>query len=152
RLVVVATVAVFLQIVLGAMVRHFGAALQCTDIPLCGGKLWPDGGPAQLPKVHRLGAGVAGPPRLAAALVSLRRRPGRPPPVAPGAIVVLAGQVTLGIYSVLTFLSLWVVVAHLVVGAILLGLMLTLTLAAAPSRAARRAEPAPFHEPARAGA
>ena len=40
-LALVAAVAVYLQMVLGGLVRHSGAALACTDVPLCRGSLWP---------------------------------------------------------------------------------------------------------------
>ena len=29
--------------ILGALMRHLGAGLACTDVPLCQGKLWPTG-------------------------------------------------------------------------------------------------------------
>src|SRR5438309_2485084 len=35
--------AVYVQILLGATVRHTGAGLVCTDLPWCRGALWPAG-------------------------------------------------------------------------------------------------------------
>ncbi|MEI7706221.1 MAG: COX15/CtaA family protein, partial [Deltaproteobacteria bacterium] len=53
-----AALATYLQIVLGALVRHAGSGLACgTDVVLCRGALWPSGGPAQLVTLHRF-AGV----------------------------------------------------------------------------------------------
>src|SRR5262245_47928099 len=59
RMALVAAVAVFFQMVLGGLVRHSGAALACTDVPLCRGSLWPDAHPTVLIQaLHRL-TGVA---------------------------------------------------------------------------------------------
>ena len=59
RLALVAAVAIFFQMVLGGLVRHSGAALACTDVPLCRGSLWPDAHPTVLIQaLHRL-TGVA---------------------------------------------------------------------------------------------
>ena len=56
-LALVAAVAVYFQMVLGGLVRHSGAALACTDIPLCRGSLWPDAHPTVLVQaLHRLTA------------------------------------------------------------------------------------------------
>ena len=55
----VAAVAIYFQMVLGGLVRHSGAALACTDVPLCRGSLWPDAHPTVLIQaLHRL-TGVA---------------------------------------------------------------------------------------------
>ena len=57
RMALVAAVAVYFQMVLGGLVRHSGAALACTDIPLCRGSLWPDAHPTVLVQaLHRLTA------------------------------------------------------------------------------------------------
>src|SRR5512137_1636254 len=54
-----AALGVYLQIVLGALVRHTGSGLACgTGVVLCDGAVWPSGGPAQLVTLHRM-AGVA---------------------------------------------------------------------------------------------
>ena len=41
RLLVLTTVLVFLQLLVGAAVRHTGAGLICTDLPFCRGAIWP---------------------------------------------------------------------------------------------------------------
>jgi cytochrome c oxidase assembly protein subunit 15 len=125
----IAVAAVYAQIVLGAVVRHTGAALQCIDIPLCGGRLWPEGTLAQIHMLHRFGAVVAGLLVLGSAGVVAWRGRGRVRLLAAGVLVTLAAQIALGIYSVLTFIAVPVVVAHLAVGALLLGLCLRLALA-----------------------
>src|SRR6185295_18659607 len=59
RLALVAAVAIYFQMLLGGLVRHSGAALACTDVPLCRGSLWPDAHPTVLIQaLHRL-TGVA---------------------------------------------------------------------------------------------
>ena len=60
-LLLVTAAAVYAQILLGAMVRHTGAGLVCTDLPLCRNALWPTGvHPAvHLHMVHRTFAFVA---------------------------------------------------------------------------------------------
>ena len=47
---------VYVQMLLGALMRHLGAGLACTDVPLCQGKLWPTGvhPNVTLHVVHRL--------------------------------------------------------------------------------------------------
>ncbi len=150
-LVGLAALATYLQLVLGALVRHTGAGLACnTAIPFCdGGRLWPAGGPAQLHMIHRLwGAGLAvlvlaaawGPLRAA-----LRRGDRGRAALALAAPALVAAQIALGLLTVVTYISVPVVTAHLAAGALLLADLLTLWLAlgAAPG-------PAPAAGPARA--
>ncbi|MDB4980634.1 MAG: cyoE, partial [Myxococcales bacterium] len=60
-LAIVSAVSVYFQMVLGGLVRHSGAALACTDVPLCRGALWPVAHPTVLIQaLHRLNALVAG--------------------------------------------------------------------------------------------
>src|SRR5262249_54491837 len=55
RLLYVGAAAVYLQIVLGAVVRHTHSALACAnDVPLCLGRLWPEGWPQELHMAHRM--------------------------------------------------------------------------------------------------
>lgn len=127
---------VYLQIVLGAFVRHASAGLACnTTILTCNGGLWPTGpesGPATVHMLHRLGALVVGPLVLAASIVAWRRahaagRTGITRWAAAGALLVV-GQVTLGILTVTTGIHLVVVEAHLGVGALLLAQQFALYL------------------------
>lgn len=137
-----AAVAVYLQIVLGAFVRHTGSALACnTDLVLCDGSLWPPFGPAQLHMAHRLlgytvallVAGAAwealrsGGPRVRVALAS-----------AAPALVFL--QLGFGLLTVASYVALPVVTAHLATGALLLADLVALFLALGP-RGARLAAP-----------
>ncbi len=146
------TVAVYLQVLLGALVRHFGAALAFPDFPLAGGQLLPSlqSFPQALTFIHRTGA-------LAVTLLALlvlrraRRLLVRRGPACGGALialrraawavpVLLSAQLTLGACVVWTGRSVHVTSSHLVVGAMLLGSSLLLTLVSA--RTARDPETA----------
>lgn len=107
---------VLTQLLLGALVRHLGAAMVCLGIPACtvGGDWWPEAMVQRLHMVHRgfgilvalvtLTAAVAV-WRRARAFASLRVL------VALACLIVLA-QITLGIYTVLTMRSVPVAVGH----------------------------------------
>ena len=78
RLALVAAVAVYFQMVLGGLVRHSGAALACTDVPLCRGSLWPDAHPTVLIQaLHRLNGVAVALLVLASSIVTLRAAPAR---------------------------------------------------------------------------
>ena len=55
RWIGVACGAVFVQLLLGALVRHLGAAMVCLGVPECtrGGDWWPDAAVQQLHMIHR---------------------------------------------------------------------------------------------------
>src|SRR6185436_3037544 len=59
RWIAIAGGAVFAQLLLGALVRHLGAAMTCLGMPTCtmSGEWWPDAGVQQLHMIHR-GFGV----------------------------------------------------------------------------------------------
>ncbi len=128
------TAVVYLQILLGAAVRHTGAGLICTDLLTCRGALWPTNvHPAvHLHMTHRALALVVlalvawSSTRLARSSTGLVRTLALAAP----ALVVL--QIGLGIATILTFKDLIPVTAHLLVGALLLATqvsLLTLTRA-----------------------
>ena len=58
KLALIGAAVVYLQIVLGALVRHTLSGRACLDLPLCGGEWWPAYGPAALHMFHRY-VGVA---------------------------------------------------------------------------------------------
>ena len=100
-LALVSAVAVYFQMVLGGLVRHSGAALACTDLPLCRGAVWPDAHPTVLIHVlHRMNALVVAALVLASSIVDVspgaRRAPGcaRSRVLAPVLVVV---QIALGV-------------------------------------------------------
>jgi heme a synthase len=113
---------VYLQIILGATVRHTGAGLVCTDLPFCRGALWPtDVHPmVHLHMAHRAFAFVV----LALVAVSswriARTATGAVRALAIAAPVLVLVQITLGIATILTFKDLVPLTAHLLVGALLL--------------------------------
>jgi heme A synthase len=143
RLAGLAAAATYLQIVLGAFVRHTGAGLACNvRIPLCEGALWPAWGPARLHMAHRL-LGVAVALLVAAAAAAALRalprgaRLARALAWAAPALVLL--QVAVGFWTVTSFISIPVVTLHVALGAALLANTLTLLLLLGPRGAASSA-------------
>ena len=149
RLALGVTVFAFVVVVLGAWVRLTGAGLGCPDWPGCYGRMvvGPEGsglestvegaevdaGKAWREMVHRYFAGVLGLAILALAVVAVRNRrraPGAGGPIAlPVALVVLvAFQAALGAWTVTLRLQPAVVVAHLLGGMVILGLLWRLYL------------------------
>ena len=114
---------VYAQMILGALMRHLGAGLACTDVPLCQGKLWPTGvhPNVTLHVVHRLFALVVLGHLVGMAIVVVKnsdRRMVKALAIAAPLLVVV--QITLGILSVTTFLDAVPVTAHLGVAAAIL--------------------------------
>jgi heme A synthase len=116
RWIVIAVGAVALQLLLGALVRHHGAAMVCLGMPTCtmGGDWWPDTGVQHLHMVHRAFGVVVGIVttisaikvwRAAGGWVELRL-------LALIAPVLVLAQITLGIYTVMTMRSVPVAVGH----------------------------------------
>ena len=135
RFALCAAVAVYVQMALGGLVRHSGAALACLDVPLCRGSVWPDAHPTVLIQaLHRLNALAVGCLVLVSSIVTLVR--GRRPVLkvlallAPTFVVV---QIWLGIRSVQTFLDLATVESHLAVATALLATLVLTVLAARPA-------------------
>jgi cytochrome c oxidase assembly protein subunit 15 len=108
--------AVFVQLLLGALVRHLGAAMVCLGMPTCtiGGDWWPDAAVQHLHMIHRAFGVVVAIVTTIAAVQVYRRTQGWPAlrrlaMIAPGLVV---AQVALGIYTVLTLRSVPVAVGH----------------------------------------
>ena len=153
----VATVAiVYLQLIVGALMRHFQAGLAIPDLPLAYGKLLPPINQAQLDAVnwvrvrqwdldavtlgqvwlhfaHRIGAILVSIAVLALASLVLARYRMRPKLLRPAALLIalLAGQVTLGVLTVLLRKPADVASAHVAVGALVLVGSFVLTARAA---------------------
>lgn len=139
--------AVYLQIVLGAFVRHAAAGLACQDLLLCQGALWPDAGPARLHMAHRLGGLLVAALVVAAAIPAWRGaraagRRGLAVLAAAGPVLVLA-QLGAGLWTVATFIAVPVVTLHLALGALLLAVELSLFLLGRPAGAPLRAPAVP---------
>jgi heme A synthase len=116
-------VLVYVQMLMGALMRHLGAGLACTDVPLCQGKLWPTGvhPNVTLHVVHRLFAIVVLAQLVRMAIVVARETDRRAVKALAIAAPVLATvQIALGLLSVTTFLDAVPVTAHLGVAAALL--------------------------------
>lgn len=114
---------VYTQMILGALMRHLGAGLACTDVPLCQGKLWPTGvhPNVTLHVVHRLFALVVLGHLVGMAIVVAKNSDRRAvKALAIAAPLLAVAQITLGILSVTTFLDAVPVTAHLGVAAAIL--------------------------------
>lgn len=150
RLALLAAGATYVQVLLGAIVRHTGAGLAIPDWPLSFGKVLPTGADWSADGVlahfvHRTFAWAVAALVVAAALAL--RKLGAVPGLRLLAslwLVLLAVQVTLGATSVWTAKAVWATSAHLAVGGLLwiagvLAAVLLARLAAlskAPARAA----------------
>ena len=174
-LVVVAAVTVgiiYLQLIIGAVMRHYQAGLAIPDLPLAYGHLLPPTSGQQLDAVnyvrvreynldavsleqvwihfaHRVGAVLVTVIVLALATVVIRRYRTHPRLLRPALllIVLLAAQLTLGVLTVLLRKPADVASAHVAVGALVLVSSFVLTVRAARLCAPRR----PGIEPTAAG-
>lgn len=138
--------AIILQILLGGLVRHNGAALASVDLPLHEGQLWPADAPLalQLHMAHRLAGVVVGLIAIVCAVVIVRRaHPSRVGMRRAALLVPLAilGQITLGLAIVATFRSVPVVIAHFGGAALLWALFSMLWLMTGSQGPAPRREP-----------
>jgi heme A synthase len=118
---------VLAQIVLGGVVRHTGAALACSGVPLCTGIVWPDWALGQIHMLHRAVGVLAFAGAVAASVVAwraARTRMRRALAIAPG--VVAIAQVTLGVAVVLAAAPLDLVTLHHAGGALLLASLTSL--------------------------
>jgi cytochrome c oxidase assembly protein subunit 15 len=131
RWATVATAAIYLQLVLGAVMRHMNAGLVIPDFPLAFGGLVP---PAFTPEVavhyaHRIGALVVTILVLITAALALRGAAARGDFRRPAwlLIVLVLLQVALGASIIWTGRQVHVATSHVVTGAILLATCLVLT-------------------------
>jgi len=141
RLALLATTAAYVQILLGAAMRHTGAGLACPDFPLCNGRWLPEltSGAIALHMSHRVGALVV----TALVFLVAERAWARYPEVAElrrpalAAIGCVALQILLGALSVISRLGVYTTTAHVLGGALLLCSLVVLT-----ARAYRHIAPA----------
>lgn len=124
-------VVIFLQLLVGALMRHTKAGLAIPDFPLSLGRVIPplDAFPVAIAFAHRAGAVlVAGFVLFAAARAFRSGRSG----LAKGAawlLFLVAVQIALGAFTVLSRKAVPVTTAHVVTGALLLGSTVALCLA-----------------------
>jgi heme A synthase len=150
-LVLAAAVAVYTQMVLGAFVRHAGAALACgTDLLLCGGEALPS---SRLGALHMLHRGLGGVAVLLAVVASYRtlsaaRGGPRVRQVLAAAVPMLATlQVAFGLLTVSTLVAPAAVSLHLLGATLLLTVLVLLYVALGPEGARARPPPAPYLPP-----
>ena len=134
RASVLVLVAVFLQLILGASIRHTNSALAIPDFPLALGQWLPPLGDPHVAVhfAHRVGALVVSATALILSAVVLRRFRREPRVLVPGMLMLLvvAGQVALGAWTVLSETAPRVATAHQAMGAAILGLAVFLALRA----------------------
>lgn len=133
-LAAVMTAVIYIQILVGAVMRHMGAGLAIPDFPLAFGKILPplESIPEQINFAHRVGAIVVTVMVCWTAIAVLRSY-GRQPLLrrpAVAMLVLLAVQITLGGVTILSARAVLPTTAHVAVGAALLATSLALTLRA----------------------
>jgi heme A synthase len=136
----VAVVGIYLQDILGALVRHSASGMACgTTLLSCNGSLAPLGGPAQLHFTHRLVAMLVAVIIVAVTLRILRATRAMHDPrrdevrkLAVTAHVLVGAQIILGAITVLSHISVVVVTAHLALAALLLANLVALYVLLGP--------------------
>jgi len=148
RWIAIACGAVFIQLLLGALVRHLGAAMVCLGIPACtrGGDWWPEAWVQDLHMVHR-GFGVVVALVTTIAAIQVYRRTRSWPALrilAMLAPVLVIAQLALGVFTVLSFRAVPLAVGHFAGAAGLWALWVSAWLLTA--RRGRRAPALAEHE------
>jgi cytochrome c oxidase assembly protein subunit 15 len=132
RLATATTAAVFVQILIGATMRHTGAGLAIPDFPWMFGHVVPDhwSTPIAIHFAHRVGALLVTVGVIASSAYVWSRRRDRPELTRPATLILalVAAQVTLGALTVLTRRDVWINSLHVVCGALVLTTSLVLTL------------------------
>jgi heme A synthase len=147
RWIAIACGAVLVQLLLGALVRHLGAAMVCLGVPACtmGGDWWPAEAVQRLHMIHR-GFGVVTAIVTSAAAVAVLRRARAWPALRTltlGAPVLVLAQLALGIYTVLTLRSVPIAVGHFAGATALWGLWISAWLITGRRSSVAASEPAP---------
>lgn len=116
RWIAIACGAVFVQLLLGALVRHLGAAMVCLGMPSCtmGGDWWPEAWVQDLHMIHRGGGVVVAIVTTIAAIEVYRHTRSWPALrlLAMIAPVLVALQFALGVFTVLTLRAVPLAVGH----------------------------------------
>ncbi len=136
RWIGIAGATVFVQLLLGALVRHLGAAMVCLGMPKCtmSGDWWPDSGVQHLHMIHRgFGVVVAIVTTIAAIIIARRARSWPQlrllSMLAP---LVVVSQVCLGIMTVLSMRAVPIAVGHFAGAATLWAMWMSMWLMTAP--------------------
>jgi cytochrome c oxidase assembly protein subunit 15 len=132
RVATATTVFIYVQILIGATMRHTGAGLAIPDFPWMFGHVVPD---HWTPKIavhfaHRIGALVVTLSVLACSTYVWSRHGGRPELTRPATLILflVAAQVALGALTVLSLRDVTINSLHVVCGALVLTTSLVLTL------------------------
>ena len=146
RLVATAAGLVYLQLIVGAVVRHTHSSMACgTDVLTCGGQLLPQNGMQIVQTTHRAMAVV-----VLAVLIAATIRPmkwakqngrGWVRGLGIGIHVGVLLQMLMGILTIKTMVHLHVVTTHLALGAFLWGATVALYLGLGPLGTPRRQAP-----------
>lgn len=143
--IAIAIGAVFIQLLLGALVRHHGAALACLGMPTCTrtGDWWPAVGIQHLHMIHRAFGVVTAIVTITAAIVVARRARGWSSVRTLAAIapLLVIGQIVLGVYTVLSMRDVPLAVGHFAGAASLWALWMSMWLITARRQAGTLAEP-----------
>ena len=132
RVATTTTALVYIQILIGATMRHTGAGLAIPDFPLMFGHVMPDHWSHQIAIhfAHRVGALVVTLAILATAGHIWYHHAHRSSLVGPATLLValVAVQITLGALTVLSRRDVWINSAHVVCGALVLATSLVIAL------------------------
>ena len=132
RVATATTVVIFTQILVGATMRHIGAGLAIPDFPWMFGHFIPDRwSPAiAIHFAHRVGAVVTTIAILATTISVWRRHADRPELARPATLIIflVAAQLMLGAFTVLSRRDIWINSLHVVCGALVLTTSLVITL------------------------
>ena len=128
--------AVFIQLLLGALVRHLGAAMVCLGMPKCtiSGEWWPESGVQHLHMIHRGFGVVVAIVTTIAAVIVVRRSRSWPQLrlLALLAPLVVISQICLGIMTVLSMRAVPIAVGHFAGAATLWAMWMAMWLMTAP--------------------
>ncbi|MFN0249787.1 MAG: COX15/CtaA family protein [Kofleriaceae bacterium] len=137
--IVIACVTVMIQLILGALVRHHGAAMVCLGMPTCtiGGDWWPDTGVQHLHMIHRAFGVVTAIVTTVAAVIVATRAKTWPSLrlMAMSAPALVAAQIVLGIFTVLSMRAVPLAVGHFAGAAGLWALWMSMFLMTGKRRA-----------------
>ncbi len=143
RWIGIAGAAVFIQLLLGALVRHLGAAMVCLGMPKCtiSGEWWPDSGVQHLHMIHRGFGVVVAIVTTIAAVIVVRRSRSWPQLrlLALLAPLVVISQICLGIMTVLSLRAVPIAVGHFAGAATLWAMWMSMWLMTAPRTTNRQA-------------
>ena len=132
RLATLTTALIFVQILIGAAMRHTGAGLAIPDFPWMFGHLLPDHWDAKIAVhfAHRVGSVIVAIAVLSTAIYIWRRDINRVELANPALKLILLTvvQMTLGALTIITARNPWINSIHVVFGALVLTMSLVITL------------------------